>query len=68
MDDREPIRQLIAASARYLSREHYNDTQIETAIATVFGVAFDTAGNLYVADSFFSAVRVVKGLGVVLKE
>lgn len=41
MDEREAIRQLIAESARHLSREHYSDTQIETAIATVFGVDTD---------------------------
>ena len=35
MDDREPIKQLIAESARLLSREHYNDMQIEAAIASV---------------------------------
>jgi len=38
MDDREAIRELIAESARQLSREHYTDAQIEAAIATVFGV------------------------------
>lgn len=41
MEDREPIQQLIAESARKLSREHYTDTQIETAIETVFGVDTD---------------------------
>ena len=41
MDDRESIKQLIAESARILSREHYNDAQIEAAIATVFGVDTD---------------------------
>jgi len=53
MDDREPIKQLIAASARLLSREHYNDTQIETAIATVFGVDTDLIedGTYLVAES-----------------
>jgi N-acetylglutamate synthase-like GNAT family acetyltransferase len=38
MEDREAIQQLIAESARKLSREHYSDTQIEAAIAKVFGV------------------------------
>jgi N-acetylglutamate synthase-like GNAT family acetyltransferase len=38
MEDREAIQKLIAASARLLSRQHYNDDQIEAAIATVFGV------------------------------
>lgn len=41
MDERDAIKQLIAESARHLSREHYNDLQIETAIATVFGVDTD---------------------------
>ena len=41
MDDREGIGELIAESARQLSREHYTDAQIEAAIATVFGVDSD---------------------------
>jgi GNAT superfamily N-acetyltransferase len=41
MDERDPMRQLIAESARHLSRAHYNDQQIETAIETVFGVDTD---------------------------
>jgi GNAT superfamily N-acetyltransferase len=41
LEDRDAIKQLIAESARLLSREHYNDAQIETAIATVFGVDTD---------------------------
>ena len=52
-EDREPMQQLIAASARLLSRQHYNDAQIEAAIATVFGV--DTTliedGTYFVAES-----------------
>jgi GNAT superfamily N-acetyltransferase len=40
-EDRAAITQLIAESARKLSREHYDDTQIEAAIATVFGVDTD---------------------------
>ena len=53
MDDREPIKQLIAESARLLSREHYDDTQIETAIATVFGVDTDLIedGTYFVAET-----------------
>jgi GNAT superfamily N-acetyltransferase len=53
MEEREAIRQLIAASARQLSREHYNDVQIETAIATVFGVDTDLIedGTYFVAES-----------------
>ena len=53
IEDREPIKQLIGESARYLSREHYDDTQIEAAIAKVFGV--DTTliedGTYFVAES-----------------
>jgi GNAT superfamily N-acetyltransferase len=41
MDERESIKRLIAESARQLSREHYSDAQIETAITTVFGVDTD---------------------------
>jgi len=41
MDEREAIRELIAVSARQLSSRHYSDTQIEAAIATVFGVDTD---------------------------
>ncbi len=53
MEDRESIKRLIAESARLLSREHYNDTQIETAIATVFGVDTDLIedGTYFVAES-----------------
>lgn len=53
LEDREAMQQLIAASARLLSRQHYNDAQIEAAIATVFGV--DTTliedGTYFVAES-----------------
>ena len=38
LDERDAMQQLIAESARHLSRAHYDDQQIETAIATVFGV------------------------------
>ena len=52
MDDREPVEQLIAESARILSRAHYNDAQIEAAIVGVFGV--DTTliedGTYFVAE------------------
>lgn len=52
MDDRESMTQLIAESARILSREHYNDAQIDAAIAVVFGV--DTTliedGTYFVAE------------------
>src|SRR5215510_14818620 len=53
MEDRDAIKQLIAASARHLSREHYNDEQIEAAIATVFGVDTDLIedGTYFVAES-----------------
>jgi N-acetylglutamate synthase-like GNAT family acetyltransferase len=41
VDDRERIKELIAHSARGLSRQYYSDAQIEAAIATVFGVDTD---------------------------
>ena len=34
MEDRDAIQRLIADSARRLSREHYTDLEIETAIET----------------------------------
>ena len=51
--DRSDLQRLIAASARGLSRENYNDAQIEAAIATVFGVDTDLIedGTYFVADS-----------------
>ena len=53
LDDRSAIEELIAESARGLSREDYSDEQIEAAIATVFGV--DTTliidGTYFVAES-----------------
>jgi GNAT superfamily N-acetyltransferase len=53
MDDREAIKQLIAESARHLSRGHYDDAQIDAAIATVFGVDTDLIedGTYFVAES-----------------
>ena len=50
--EREPIKQLIADSARQLSRQHYNDAQIEAAIALVFGVDTDLIedGTYFVAE------------------
>ena len=52
MDERKAIQRLIAESARRLSREHYDDVQIEAAIATGFGV--DTTliedGTYFVAE------------------
>jgi len=52
MDDRAAIRELIAESARQLSREHYNEAQIEAAIAKVFGVDSDLIedGTYFVAE------------------
>ena len=53
MDEREAIKRLIDESARLLSRDHYNDSQIEAAIANIFGV--DTTliedGTYFVAES-----------------
>ena len=53
MDEREKIKGLIAESARQLSREHYNDAQIEAAIARVFGVDSELVedGTYFVAES-----------------
>jgi GNAT superfamily N-acetyltransferase len=53
LDDREAITELIARSARQLSRDDYDDAQIEGAIATVFGVDTDLIddGTYFVADS-----------------
>ena len=53
LDDRAEIQQLIADSARGLSRADYSDQQIEAAIATVFGFDSDlVADNTYfVAES-----------------
>ena len=53
MEDRGAIQQLIAESARHLSREHYNDAQIDAAIATVFGVDTDLIedGTYFVVES-----------------
>ena len=52
LEDRSKIQQLIADSARGLSREHYDDAQIEAAIATVFGVDTDLIddGTYFVAE------------------
>ena len=53
MDDRQAISELIAESARQLSREQYSDAQIEAAIATVFGVDSDLIEDetYFVAES-----------------
>jgi GNAT superfamily N-acetyltransferase len=61
MDEREAIKQLIADSARHLSRQHYSDAQIEAAIATVFGVDTDLIedGTYLVAQES----RVLVGCG-----
>lgn len=52
IEDRSKIQELIAASARGLSREHYDDTQIEAAIANMFGVDTDLIedGTYFVAE------------------
>jgi len=52
LEDRAKVQQLIAESARGLSREHYDDAQIEAAIATVFGVDTDLIddGTYFVAE------------------
>ena len=52
LDDRDAIQELIAASARGLSRDEYSNQQIESAITDVFGV--DTSliadGTYFVAE------------------
>src|SRR5215203_2910624 len=52
LEDRDAIQRLIADSARLLSREHYRDVQIESAIETVFGVDTDLIndGTYFVAE------------------
>src|SRR5438552_12393674 len=51
LNDRSAIQQLIAESARGLSRENYTTEQIEAAIATVFG--FDS--DLVIDNTYFVA-------------
>lgn len=53
LEDRAQIQQLIAESARGLSREHYSDAQIEAAIETMFGVDTDLIedGTYFVVES-----------------
>jgi GNAT superfamily N-acetyltransferase len=53
MDDGPAIAELIARSARGLSREDYSDQQIESAIASVFGVDSDLIadGTYFVMES-----------------
>lgn len=50
--DREAITELIAESARHLSREHYGAAQIDAALASVFGVDSDLIhdGTYFVAE------------------
>jgi GNAT superfamily N-acetyltransferase len=52
LGDRQAIEQLIALSARGLSREDYSERQIEAAVTTVFGVDTDLIldGTYFVAD------------------
>ncbi|HEU4768138.1 MAG TPA: GNAT family N-acetyltransferase [Pyrinomonadaceae bacterium] len=52
LEERDAITQLIAESARHLSREHYADVQIEAALASVFGVDSDLIedGTYFVAE------------------
>lgn len=53
LDERAAIEQLIADSARGLSREDYTDAQIEAAIESVFGVDTDLIidGTYFVAEA-----------------
>ncbi len=52
LGDREAIAELIAESARHLSRDHYGAAQIEAAVATVYGVDSDLIhdGSYFVAE------------------
>jgi len=52
LEERDAITELIAESARHLSREHYADVQIEAAIASVFGVDSELIkdGTYFVAE------------------
>ena len=52
IDDRSAIEQLIAQSVRGLSRDDYNERQIELSIRSVFGVDTD----LILDDTYFVAV------------
>ncbi len=58
-NDRAAIQQLIAESARSLSRDDYSEEQIEGAIKTVFGV--DT--NLIIDGTYFVADLAGKLIG-----
>ena len=53
LEERPAIEELIAASARGLSRADYSEQQIEAALATVFGVDTDLIidGTYFVADT-----------------
>ena len=52
IDDRSAIEQLIVQSVRGLSRDDYNERQIELSIRSVFGVDTD----LILDDTYFVAV------------
>lgn len=53
LDDRAAIEEVIAESARKLSREDYTERQIEAALRSVFGVDTDLIvdGTYFVAES-----------------
>ena len=53
LDDRDAVEELIAESARSLSREEYSDEQIEAAIASVYGVDSELVrdGTYFVAEA-----------------
>jgi GNAT superfamily N-acetyltransferase len=59
LEDREAISRLIAESARQLSREHYDDAQIEAAVAAVFGVD----SELIEDETYFVAEQGVTLIG-----
>ena len=53
LDDRPVLEQLIAASARGLSRPDYTDAQVEAALGTAFGVDSELIrdGTFFVAEA-----------------
>ena len=53
LDDRPALEELIAESARGLSRGHYTDAQVEAALGSAFGVDSEliTDGTYFVAEA-----------------
>lgn len=53
LDDRPALEELIAWSARRLSRDHYSDAQVESALGSAFGVDSELIrdGTYFVAEA-----------------